>query len=36
MKSHELISRKIKKISHIKDAKWEYEIGEPPQKDEGE
>ncbi|KAL4441370.1 hypothetical protein ABPG74_013665 [Tetrahymena malaccensis] len=30
MKSHELLMRKIKKVSNFKEAKWEYEIGEAP------
>ena len=30
MKSHELLLRKIKKSSNVKEAVWNYEIGEAP------
>lgn len=28
LKTHEILSRKIKKPSHFKETKWEYELGE--------
>jgi|JI10StandDraft_1071094.scaffolds.fasta_scaffold2402232_1 hypothetical protein len=28
LKTHEILSRKIKKPSHFKEGKWEYELGE--------
>lgn len=28
LKTHELLNRKIKKASHFKEAKWEFEVGE--------
>lgn len=36
MKTHDIITRKIKKPSTFKESKWEYEIGEAIEKSENE
>lgn len=33
MKSHELLLRKMRKHNHFKETKWEYEVGEPNEKE---